>query len=128
MDWSLEHLKLLLCSNAQFNGTADVSFHKVKVGIKVFLWSDRSGIVGSCIFESQVLQNEVAKNKQVHGNKMHHVYKNAEGTTYSLCIYVLLHSPQQRLQDVSFTFGKNKNKRKAANQHSDSVPVKYGLL
>lgn len=122
MDWSLERLKLLLCSNAQFNRTADVSFHKVKVGIKVFLWSDRSGIVGSCIFESQVLQNdEVAKNKQVHGNKMYHVYNNAEGTTYSLCIYVLLHSPQQRLQDVSFTFGKNKNKRKAANQHSDSV-------
>lgn len=46
---------LLLCSNAQFNGPADVSVAKVKIRIKIFLWSDGSGVGGSRILQGQVL-------------------------------------------------------------------------
>lgn len=57
----MRHLKateprlVLLCSNTQFNGSPDVSVPQVKVRIKVFLWSDGSGIGGSRILKSQVL-------------------------------------------------------------------------
>lgn len=46
---------LLLCSNAQLNGSTDVSVPQFKVWIKVFLRSDGGGIGGGCILESQVL-------------------------------------------------------------------------
>lgn len=46
---------LLLCSDAQFNGPADVSVPQVKIRVKIFFWRDGCGIGGSGILQSQVL-------------------------------------------------------------------------
>lgn len=49
---------LLLCSDAQLNRSANVSIPQVKVGVKIFLWSDGSGVGGSCVLQSKVLSGQ----------------------------------------------------------------------
>lgn len=56
---------LLLCSNAQFYGSANVSVPKVKVGIEVFLWCDGGGIGGSCIFKGKILEGQSSRGRQL---------------------------------------------------------------
>lgn len=52
---------LLLCTNAHFNGPADVSGPEVKLRVEIFLWSDGSGVGGSCILHSHVLQQQACR-------------------------------------------------------------------
>lgn len=46
---------LLLGSDGEFNGPANVSVFKVKLRVKVLLWCDGGGVVGCRVLQREVL-------------------------------------------------------------------------